>query len=552
MEITIDNKVVTVDENKTILEVCKDLGIYIPTLCYHPDQEIKGKCRLCVVEIEGSKKLQTSCSTKVRDGMVINTNSEKVAAERDVLVKLLLSNHDYDCDNCKRDGNCELQTIVKKLNIDTDDINYILEKKEIDNSSPSLIRNPNKCVSCGRCIEACDQEIELLKPMQRGNDSYVGIPNTYLNNSACTFCGQCSLVCPVAAIMEKDDIDKVMDAIESDKHVIVQIAPAIRVSIGNTTKISTKKIVSALKKIGFDKVFDTNFGADLTIVEESHELYNRVKNNGTLPMITSCCPGWMNFVTDFFPDQLANISTCKSPQQMFGAIAKSYYVEKMNMDPKDIFVVSIMPCTAKKHEITKNNDTDIVLTTREFERMIKDIDFDSLEETDFDNPFGIASGAGAIFGNTGGVLEAALRTFYELSTKELLPEINFMDIRGMAGIKEATINIKGKEIKVAVAHTLKNARKILEEIKEGASEYTFIEVMACPGGCIGGGGQPYTTNNKTREERIKAIYEIDESSIQRKSHENPDLITLYETYLGRPNGPKAHKLLHMDHKKKTN
>jgi len=560
VEVFINDIRIEVPENTTILEACKKLNIFIPTLCYHPDQSIKANCRLCIVEIEGIKELKTSCSTKVQNNMKIFTNSNRVRDSRKVLLELILANHDYSCTSCNKNLNCELQKLCNIIGVE--DTRYKKNKKnlEIDNFNPSIVRDPNKCIKCGRCIEVCKevQGLSILGEIGRSNRLEISPFNKRLSDSSCTYCGQCVLMCPVGAITIKNDINLVFDAINNKKkHVIVQVAPAVRVSIGELFNlpygsITTEKLVACLKLLGFDKVFDTTFSADLTIIEESFELFDRIKNKKNLPMITSCSPGWINYVEQYYPELLEHISTCKSPQQMFGALAKNYYSEKENIAIEDIFVVSIMPCTAKKFEAKReemktNNfyDVDVVLTTVEIANMIKQsgIDFNNLNGSEFDSPFGISTGSGVIFGNTGGVMEAALRTTYELITRKELENIEFADVRGLKGIKEANIKINDTNIKVAVIHTLSNAKKILENIKNNTCDYTFIEVMACPGGCIGGGGQPYTTN-KIRQERINSIYEIDRHSKIRKSHENEALKTLYKEYLINPLSEKSHKLLH--------
>jgi NADP-reducing hydrogenase subunit HndD len=573
IEVTINNKKISVPEGITILEAAKSAGLEIPTLCYHIDQSIKANCRVCIVEVEGMKTLPSSCSTAVRPGMVIHTNSAKVLEARRVIIEMILANHDADCLKCHRNLSCELQKIANQAGVRTNRFENVLEMREIDNSTPSIVRNPNKCIKCGRCVEMCRevQGINIIEKIGRSSELEI-IPayGRYLSDVACVSCGQCSTVCPVAAIYEKEDIDTVWDAInDPGKHVIVQTAPAVRVSIGEEFgmepgSIVTGKLVAALRRLGFDKVFDTNFTADLTIIEEGNELLHRLKTGGVLPMLTSCSPGWINFIEQFYPELLPHVSTCKSPQQMFGALAKSYYAEKSGIPVKDIFVVSIMPCTAKKYEAKRpemrvdgiHPDVDAVLTTRELGRMLKQagIDFNILEEEQYDDPFGITTGAAVIFGASGGVMEAALRTVYEIVTEKTLDKLDFHNVRGMDGIKEAEVELAGTKIKVAVAHSLSNARKILELIKSAKCEYTFIEVMCCPGGCIGGGGQPYHTTNELRRKRIEAIYEADRDIPIRKSHENPAVKALYDEYLEKPLGEKSHHLLHTyytDRKKKT-
>lgn len=559
VEIIINGRKVEVEENTTILEACKKLNINIPTLCYHPDLSIKANCRICIVEIEGSKELKTACNTIVTKGMKILTDSDRVKETRKVLLDLLISSHNFNCVNCSKNLDCELQNLCKTIGISNRYTEYN-KNLEIDDSNHSIVRDPNRCIKCGRCIDACKntQGLSILGELNRSDDLEIIPYNGKLADSYCTFCGQCVLVCPVGALVVKSDIDKLTKALnDKDKYVIVQVAPSIRVAIGEMFNmepgtITTGKLITALKLLGFKQVFDTNFAADLTIMEESHELIERIANNGKLPMITSCSPGWINYIEQYYPELLDHLSTCKSPQQMFGAIAKNYYYKKINIPKEKLVVVSIMPCTAKKFESKRkemNNDVDIVITTKELATLLrqKDINLNELEETDFNLPFGISTGAGAIFGSTGGVMEAALRTTYELMTKKELKELDFKNVRGLKGIKEATININKKDIKVAVAYGLKNAKKILENIKNNTCDYTFIEIMACPGGCISGGGMPYTTN-EIREKRINALYKIDKKSKCRKAHDNEAVQILYEDFLDFPGSKKAHELLHTTYK----
>jgi len=563
IDVTINNKKVTVPEGISILNAAKAAGIEIPTLCHHPDQFVKANCRVCIVEVEGSKTLPSSCSTAVAAGMVIHTNSARVLEARKVILELLLANHDADCLTCHRNLNCELQKIANQAGVRTNRFESVLEKKPVDTSSHAIVRNPNKCVRCGRCVEICRdvQGLNIIEKIGRSNNLEV-LPayGRYLSDVACASCGQCSTVCPVAAIYEKEEIDNVWEAInDPSKHVIVQTAPAVRVSIGEEFglepgSIVTGKLVAALRRLGFDRVYDTDFTADLTIIEEGHELLHRLKTGGVLPMLTSCSPGWINFIEQYYPELLGHVSTCKSPQQMFGALAKSYYVEKAGINPSNIFVVSIMPCTAKKYEAKRpemsvdgiHPDIDAVLTTRELGRMLKQagIDFGKLPEESFDEPFGITTGAAVIFGASGGVMEAALRTVYEVVTDKTLENLDFHTVRGLGGIKEAEVDLNGLKVKVAVAHSLSNARKIMELIKAGKADYHFIEVMCCPGGCIGGGGQPYHTTNELRLKRISATYQADRDLPIRKSHENPAISELYKEFLKEPLGEKSHRLLH--------
>ena len=563
VDITINGKHITVPHGITILKAAKMAGIDIPTLCYHPDQFVKANCRVCIVEVEGDKSLPSSCSTEVREGMVIHTNSSRVLEARKVILELLLANHDADCLICHRNLNCELQQIANQAGVRVNRFENVLEKLPVDMSSPSIVRNSNKCVKCGRCVDIC-RDVQGLNIVEKiGRSGQIEVKPTfgkYLSDVACVACGQCSTVCPVAAIYEKEEIEEVWEAInDPDKHVIVQTAPAVRVSIGEEFgmepgSVATGQLVSALRRLGFDKVFDTNFTADLTIIEEGNELLHRMKTGGTLPMLTSCSPGWINFIEQYYPDLLPHVSSCKSPQQMFGALAKSYYAEKAGIDPENIFCVSIMPCTAKKYEAGRSEmrvdgehrDVDAVLTTRELGRMLKQagIDFVQLEEEEYDDPFGITTGAAVIFGASGGVMEAALRTVYEVVTGKQLLRLNFHTIRGLGGIKEAEVNLDGTHVKVAVVHSLSNAREMMERIREGSADYQFIEVMCCPGGCIGGGGQPYHTTDDIRMKRIASTYHVDEDLPLRKSHDNPAIKKLYSEFLIEPLGEKSHRLLH--------
>lgn len=569
VDINIDGINISVEEGMTILEAAKGINIDIPTLCYHPDQKIKGNCRVCVVDVEDQKNLSAACCTPVWSGMKIKTNTKKAREARKLVLELILADHNQECLTCVRNSNCELQDLCKDLNLRDTKLERISQKIPIDNSNPSIVRDESKCIKCGRCITACHdvQGVGAIYNVDRGSHMKITTPlGRKLNEIPCVYCGQCINVCPVGAIYEKNDIEKVWEALEDEnKHVVVQIAPAIRVSLGEEFgeepgSIVTGKIVSFLKRVGFDKAFDTNFTADLTIIEEGHELLHRLNNGGKLPMFTSCSPGWVRYIEYFYPELLGNVSSCKSPQQMFGALAKSYYAEKNNINPKDIVVVSIMPCTAKKAEAVRDEmtdsgyqDVDIVLTTRELGQMIKEsrIMINELPEEEFDNPLGISTGAAAIFGATGGVMEAALRTVYEVVTGEELPNIDFVDLRGIAGSKEATVKVGDLDVKVAVANGLENARKILDMVNEGKADYHFVEIMCCPGGCIGGGGQPIPGTNEIKEKRIKAIYDVDSMSKLRKSHHNPAVKTLYEEFLKEPLGEKSHKLLHTHYSPKS-
>lgn len=560
--IYLDGREVKVPEGVSILEACNMEGIKIPTLCYFEGLTPWGGCRICMVEVEGQPNLVASCVTDVREGMKIKTSSKKAREARKTNLELLLSNHPLDCQLCDRNGSCELQDLSYQFGVR--EIRFPGEKKtyEVDRSSPSIKRDANRCILCGRCIRAC-QEIQAVFAIDfanRGFDSLVspslGLP---LGESVCVNCGQCILACPTGALSEVSHVEMVWEALEDpEKFVILQTAPAIRVSIGEPFglppgTVTTGKMVAAFRRLGFDRVFDTNFAADLTIIEEGTEFINRLQKGGKLPLITSCSPGWIKFMEHFYPELMENVSTCKSPQQMFGAVAKTYYAQKLGIDPQDMVVVSIMPCTAKKFECQREEmkssgcqDVDYSLTTREAARMLKEkgIDLREMPEEEFDDPLGISTGAAAVFGATGGVMEAALRSVYEIVSGKTLESLDFYDVRGMEGVKEATVNIDGLEVGVAVAHSLGNARKILDQIKEGNSKYHFIEIMACPGGCIGGGGQPIPTDLDIRMKRIEAIYQVDKNLSLRKSHENPAIKQLYEEFLGEPNGEKAHQLLH--------
>ncbi|MBQ5758520.1 MAG: iron hydrogenase small subunit [Schwartzia sp.] len=553
---------VSVPKGTKIIEAAKKIGIDIPHLCYHPDQRVKARCRICSVEVKGKNRLLASCSTEVWEGMEVHTETEIVRDTQVGILQLIMADHNQDCLTCAKNGNCDLQTLCSRFNIQKSSLPNVCKYKTAPNTNPSLVRDPSKCIKCGRCIRACKdaQGVQAIGFSGRSHNLVATMPfNMDMAKTDCILCGQCSLVCPTGAIMEKDDTRKVLDWLQDpSKHVIVQIAPAVRVSLGDALglkpgSIVTGQMVTALKMLGFDKVFDTNFAADLTIMEEGHELLHRIQNGGTLPMITSCSPGWVNYLEKHYPEMIPHLSTAKSPMSMFGAIAKTYYAEKMGIRLDDLITVSIMPCTAKKYEAARpemgrhgHQDVDAVLTTRELAKLIKyvGIRFDMIPENTFDSPLGTGSGAGAIFGATGGVMEAALRTVYEKVTGKEATPLEFEDVRGFDGIKEATYDLGGTQVKVAIVHTLKNAKVILDKIKCGECDYTFIEVMACPGGCIGGGGQPYGTTNEIRRKRIAALYEIDKGLTLRKSHENPDIITLYKEFLGEPLSEKSHHLLH--------
>ena len=588
LNITINNKLVQVDEGLSIFEAAKRNNILIPHFCYMENVHQIGSCRICVVEVEGSKTLVASCVTEVKEGMKILTNSERVRDVRKVVYELMLSDHPKECLSCWRNQNCELQELGNLIQISDYRYEGARSKDVVDASSPSIVRDSSKCILCRRCVTVCNdiQGVGLMNPHHRGFATFIGpSEDELLGSSICSNCGQCVLLCPVGALKEKDSSEAVWHALyDKSKTVIVQAAPAVRAALGEVFgydpgTLVTGKMASALHELGFNYVFDTNFAADLTIMEEGSEFLERVKNTFTakekeavLPMITSCSPGWIKFVEHRFPEQLLHLSSCKSPHMMLGALAKSYFAEKIGVDPKDIFVVSVMPCTAKKFEITRTEmfneglpNVDAVITTRELGRMIKDagIDFRNLPDGEFDSPLGLSSGAADIFGTTGGVMEAALRTVYELVTGRKLPtdKLHILPLAGLDRIKTADLKIEnpipefayldGITVKVAVTSGLKGAAELLEAIKNGESPYHFIEIMGCPGGCISGGGQPRPVNDSIRLKRLHAIYREDEGKLMRKSHENQDVINLYNEFLGVPLGHKSHELLHTHYVKRS-
>lgn len=569
--LTIDNQKITVKKDTTILQAAKEAGIDIPTLCFLKDINEIGDCRMCIVKVEGRRGFATACIQKVEEGMIIKTNTPEIMEARHVMLDLIISNHNKDCLTCTRMGNCELQQLAVKFNIQSIEYEGEREIHKIDNLSPSIVKDPNKCILCRRCVAVCKniQKIGAVDCGNRGFDSSISTSyNKSLKDTNCVYCGQCIQACPTSALHEKENIDEVWAKLKDpEAYVVVQTAPAVRVALGEEfgMRIGTNvtgKMVTALKRLGFDKVFDTNTGADFTIMEEAHEFVERFKTNDNIPMITSCCPGWVRYIEINYPELLPHLSSCKSPHEMLGSLIKTYYAKQENIDPKKIYTVSVMPCIAKKYERQRaelsnegNFDVDCVITTRELARMIKyaNIRFDNLEDSKFDNPLGISTGAASIFGTTGGVMEAALRTAQDTLTGNDLEEINFEDVRGEKGIKKATVNINGKDIKVVVASGLGNAQKIMEEIKKGEADYQFVEIMACPGGCIMGGGQPIK-NSTIRSEidirklRADALYLIDEKSKIRKSHLNPVIKRVYEEYLETPCSYRAEKLLHTSYK----
>ena len=571
----INGMTVTAPKGATILEAAKLAGIDIPTLCFLKEINEIGACRICVVEVKGARSLVASCVYPVNEGMEVFTNTKKVLDSRRKTLQLLLSNHERKCLSCVRSGHCELQTLCSDLGIDLEDA-YDGEKLhyELDTSATHMVRDNNKCILCRRCVAVCEkvQGVGVIGANERGFKTEISSAfGLGLGDTSCVSCGQCIAVCPTGALYEKDATEEVLSAIaDPEKYVVVQTAPAVRAALGEEfgypmgTPVQGK-MVAALRRIGFDKVFDTNFAADLTIMEESHEFLERVQNSGVLPLITSCSPGWIKYCEHYFPEMTEHLSSCKSPQQMFGAIVKTYYAEKMGINPKNIVSVSIMPCTAKKFEIGRDNqngagvpDVDISLTTRELARLIRkaSLNFERLPEEEFDSPLGSGSGAAVIFGATGGVMEAALRTaVWKLTGEKDQTPIEFKEVRGVKGIKEATYHVANMDVKVAVASGLKNAKELLTRVKNGEANYHFIEIMGCPGGCVNGGGQPRvpaSVRNFTdiRAERAKALYSLDEKNTLRFSHENTDVQELYTSYLKEPGSHKAHKLLHTTYVKR--
>lgn len=589
INLNIDGFPITVEEGTTILQAAKKLNIHIPTLCYHDDLCVAGNCRVCVVEMKGSKTLPASCAMPAAEGMEIFTNTIKVRTARKHIIDLLLSEHNAKCTTCYKNGNCELQNLASEYKISEPMFIDLVPYKnyQMDAYSPSIIKDDSKCIRCQRCVRTCEelQHVSALGVAYKGANMKI---STFFENPmfevVCTNCGQCVNRCPTGALVERNYVEEVWDAIYNpNKHVVVQTAPAVRVALGEALgmkpgQIVTGKMVTALRRLGFDSVLDTDFSADLTIMEEGFELLGRLKkalvdkdSTVKIPMATSCSPGWIKFIEHTYPEYLDNLSTCKSPQQMFGALAKTYYAKKRNIDPASIVSVSIMPCTAKKFEADRPEmhssgykDVDYVLTTRELAIMIKQagIEFDSLPETNYDSIMGDSTGAAVIFGATGGVMEAALRTAYEVVTGREVPfdGLNITPVRGMVGVREAAIKIEntkpewkfldGVVLKTVVAHGLTNAKKVMDVVKSGKADWHFIEIMACPGGCIGGGGQPIPTNEEIRKKRAEAIYREDANKKIRKSHENPEVIAIYKEFLDEPNSHKAHELLHTHYKER--
>ena len=573
--LTIDGIKVTVPPEYTVLQAARKAGISIPTLCYLKGVNEVGACRVCLIEIVGARALAAACVQPVSEGMVVNTNNARVRDTRRSTLELILSDHNSKCLECIRNQNCELQTLSNVYGIRGNSFIGVKSMGELDTKSYSIVRDPSKCIKCGRCIAACQkQEIGVLDFINRGFNTKVGPAfDVSMADAPCIYCGQCIISCPVGALHEKEDNPRIWAAInDPKKHVVMQVAPAVRAAIGEEFGLpigtrATGKMFAAMKRLGADKVYDTNFAADLTIMEEGTELLNRINNGGVLPMITSCSPGWIRFAEFYYPEFLPNLSTCKSPHQMLGAIIKSYYAKQNNLDPKDVFVVSVMPCTSKKTESSREEmengegirDVDAVITTRELARLIREagIDFNSLPDEGPDmDLLGEYTGAGVIFGATGGVMEAALRTVADILNETDAPVINFTNIRGIKGVKEAVVNVGGKDLRVAVAHSTSAARVLLDEIRKGtAPEYTFIEIMGCSGGCVCGGGQPQVfaqdlMDIDIRTERAKALYQEDEILPERKSHKNSQVMELYKKFLGEPNGHLAHELLHTHYHKR--
>ena len=576
VHITINKQPLEVPAGTRIIEAAKMLNIDIPHLCYHPDQTIKAHCRMCMVEVVGSRKLTAACSTVVWEGMEVITDSKKVYDAQTGVLDLILSDHKTNCLSCARNGSCELQALCRRFNRLHPELPDISSDEPLRIDNPSIVRDPAKCVKCGRCVKVCAEVQGCAALTYSGRSAGFKVTTAFdlpMDQTDCVLCGQCSLVCPVGAIVETDYTNEVTAAIQdSSKHVIVQVAPSVRVGLGDefgmeAGAVVTGKMVTALRMLGFDKVFDTNFSADLTIMEEGSELLKRIREGGKLPMITSCSPGWVTYLEKHHPELIDHLSTAKSPQAMFGAVAKTYYAQKMGWDPHDVVSVSVMPCTAKKYEASRPElgrdgyqDVDYVLTTRELAKLIRyvGLDLSVLPESEFDSPLGTGSGAGAIFGATGGVMEAAVRTVADVLNDKDIQKIDYEAVRGVDGLKTAEVEVTPDlTVKVAVASGGSNIRKVMEGIKNGEyKDYHFIELMACPGGCVNGGGQPIISAKRKMEvdiraERAKALYSEDASKKYRKSHQNPSVIRIYEEFLGEPGGHKAHELLHTTYSQKA-
>jgi NADP-reducing hydrogenase subunit HndD len=573
INLKINNIPVQAEEGTTILEAARSVGVRIPTLCYLREINAIGACRICVVEVKGAKSLVAACVYPVSEGMEVFTNTEKVQNSRKMTLELILSDHNKDCLSCIRNNKCELQKLSAEYDCKSSRFIGATNNHLPDNSTDYLIRDNSKCILCRRCVAACTkrQEVAVIGANDRGFDTHIGSAfDMELKNVPCVACGQCITVCPTGALTEKDETYKVERAIaDGTKHVVVGVAPSVRIGLGEEFGFPIGsnvegEMVTALRMLGFDRVFDVNFTADLTIMEEGYEFLDRLNNGGKLPMITSCSPGWIKYIEHYYPQYLDHLSTCKSPMSMYGAVSKTYYAEKFGLDPKSVYTVAIMPCTAKKFERTRTElsgaglpDIDAVLTVRELARLIKrkGIMLNNLAKGEFDAPMGIASSAGLIFGATGGVMEAALRTLAEVIDKKELTHLDYNEVRGVKGIKEATYNLGGKDVKVAVASGLNNAKVLMEKIKKGEADYHFIEIMCCPGGCVNGGGMPVQSadvlnNIDIRAERAKAIYSADSQTKIRKSHENPAIKAIYKEYFEKPNSHKAHNILHTTYTKR--
>lgn len=574
VNITVNGKKIQVEKGITILDAAKSININIPTLCHMymvdgTSRNCMGTCRLCVVEVEGKKALQPACSVNVSEGMVVKTNSLRAIKARKTVLELLLSDHPKDCLGCEKNQKCELQNLSQTLGVGVGNFNGELSKYPIEDGNPAIVRDMSKCILCRRCVTSCNdvQNVNVLTPIERGFGTVIStFFNKPLQETECTYCGQCVAVCPTGALSEKIDYEKIWPLLDNDeKYVIAEIAPAVRVALGEEFgyepgTLTTGKIVAGLRRLGFDGVYDGEVGADFTIMEEATEFIDRFTKKENLPLITSCCPAWVRFAETKYGENIKYLSSCKSPQQMFAAVAKNYLAKKINLDRKNMILISIMPCIAKKYEAERDEmklddskDVDIVITTRELAKMFKEggIDLKSIEEESFDSLLGEATGAGAIFGATGGVMEAAVRTAYELVTKETLQDVEFKEVRGLEGFKEATINLGNDKINIAVVSSLKNAKIVMEQIKSGNCNYDFVEIMACPGGCIDGGGQPYIKSNRDiLIKRMQGLYKEDGNKKIRKSHESEIVKMVYNELLEKPNSHIAHKLLHTTYKDK--